>query len=60
MDARRLAGVWSGSSWLMIGAGGGLLWTRWWTFWFWRRGVSWLVSQFCRRQYNSAIIFLST
>jgi hypothetical protein len=25
MDARRLAGVWSGSSWLMIGAGGGLL-----------------------------------
>jgi hypothetical protein len=24
--------VWSGFSWLRIGAGGWLLWTRWWTF----------------------------
>jgi len=27
-------------SWLRIGTGGWLLWTRWWTFWFWRHGVS--------------------
>jgi hypothetical protein len=29
-----------GSSWLRIGTGGGLLWIRWWTFGFWRHGVS--------------------
>jgi hypothetical protein len=32
--------VWSGFTWLRIRTGGGLLWTRWWTFRFWRHGVS--------------------
>jgi hypothetical protein len=37
----RLAGrVWSGFTWLRIETGGGLLWTRWWTFGFWRHWVS--------------------
>jgi hypothetical protein len=41
MDIREIGwGVWSGFSWLGIGTGGGLLWTRWWTFGFWRHGVS--------------------
>jgi hypothetical protein len=30
---------WSGLNWLRIGAGGRLLWMRWWTFQFWRHGV---------------------
>jgi hypothetical protein len=33
-------GMWSGFTWLRIGAGGGLLWARWWTFGFWGHGVS--------------------
>jgi hypothetical protein len=33
-------GVYSGSSWLRIGTGGGLLWIRWWTCRFWRHVVS--------------------
>jgi hypothetical protein len=33
-------GVWSGFTWLRIGTVGGLLWMRWWTFGFWRHGVS--------------------
>jgi hypothetical protein len=33
-------GVWSGFNWLRTGAGGWLLWMRWWTFGFWRHGVS--------------------
>jgi hypothetical protein len=39
---RWLAGgsVWSVFSRLRIGTGGGLLWTRWWTFGFWRHVVS--------------------
>jgi hypothetical protein len=32
--------VWSGFSWLRIGAGDGLLWMRWWTLGFCRHGVS--------------------
>jgi hypothetical protein len=34
--------VWgvSGFTWLRIGTIGGLLWMRWWTFGFWRHGVS--------------------
>jgi hypothetical protein len=32
-------GVWSAISWLRIGAGGGLLWMRLWTFGFWHHGV---------------------
>jgi hypothetical protein len=42
---RRLVGGgrWSGFTWLRIGTVGGLLWMRWWTFWFWRHGVCWLV-----------------
>jgi hypothetical protein len=35
---RLAGGGWSGFSWLRIGTSGGLLWTRWWTFWFWRQG----------------------
>jgi hypothetical protein len=36
--------VWRGFSCLSIWTGGGLLWTRWWAFGFWRHGASWLVS----------------
>jgi hypothetical protein len=32
-------GVWIGFDWLRIGAGGGLLWVRLWTFGFLRHGV---------------------
>jgi hypothetical protein len=35
-----VGGVWSRFTWLRIGTVGGLLWTRWWTFGFWRHGVS--------------------
>jgi hypothetical protein len=31
-----LRGEWNEFSWLRIGAGGGLLWVRWWFFGFWR------------------------
>jgi hypothetical protein len=41
----RLAAVCGGSSWLRMGAGGGLLWTRRWTFGFWPHGSSKLASQ---------------
>jgi hypothetical protein len=41
MDLREIdRGVWSGFTWLRIGNSGGLLWARWWTFGFWRHGVS--------------------
>jgi hypothetical protein len=41
MDPREfVGGVWSGFTWLRIGIAGGLLWVRWWTFGFWRHGVS--------------------
>jgi hypothetical protein len=46
---RLVGGVWSGFTWLKIGIVGGLLWMRWWTFGFWRRGVSWLVSRHSSR-----------
>jgi hypothetical protein len=32
--------VWSGFTWLRMGTVGGLWWMQWWTFWFWRHGVS--------------------
>jgi hypothetical protein len=36
-----LAGkVWNGFTYLRIGTGVRLLWTRWWTFRFWHHGVS--------------------
>jgi hypothetical protein len=38
---RLVGGVWSGFTCLRIGTVGGLLWMRWWTFGFWRHGVSW-------------------
>jgi hypothetical protein len=53
----RLAeGVYNGSSWLRIGTSGGLLWIRWWTFGFWRHGVSFfsMYESFCER----GVIFL--
>jgi hypothetical protein len=37
---RSVGGVWSGFTWLRVGTVGGLLWMRWWTFGFWRHGVS--------------------
>jgi hypothetical protein len=41
MDLREIGwGVWSGFTWLRIGIFGGLLWMWWWTFGFWRHGVS--------------------
>jgi hypothetical protein len=48
--------VWSGFTWLRIGIVSGLLWMRWWTFGFWRHGVSWYVcrhkcfAQICRKK----------
>jgi hypothetical protein len=40
-------GVWTGSSWLRIGTGGGHLWMRKWTFGFHKMwGISWLVISF--------------
>jgi hypothetical protein len=49
MDLREIAwGVWIGFTWLRIGIVGGLLWMRWWTFGFWRHGVSWLVNHILR------------
>jgi hypothetical protein len=44
MDLREVGwGAWTGSIWLRIGTGGGLLWIRWWTFGFHKmRGVSWV------------------
>jgi hypothetical protein len=36
-------GAWAGFSWLRTGAGGGILWMRWWTFLFHKiGGISWL------------------
>jgi hypothetical protein len=35
--------MWSGFAWFGIGIGGGLLWTRWWTFGFWRHGLGYFV-----------------
>jgi hypothetical protein len=36
-------GAWTGSFWLRIGTGGGLLWIRWWTFGFHKmREIPWL------------------
>jgi hypothetical protein len=41
MELREIGwGVWSGFTWLRLGSVGGLLWLRWWTFGFWRHGVS--------------------
>jgi hypothetical protein len=41
MDLRRIGwGVWSRFTWLRIGTDGGISWTQWWTFGFWRHGVS--------------------
>jgi hypothetical protein len=41
MDIREIGwGVWSGFTWLGSGANGGLSWMRWWTFDFWRHGIS--------------------
>ena len=38
--------VWTGSSWLRIGAGGGHLWLRWWTLGFHKmQGISWLAEK---------------
>jgi hypothetical protein len=35
--------MWIGFIWLKIGTGGGLLWTRWWTFGFHKMwGIPWL------------------
>jgi hypothetical protein len=44
MDLREVGwGAWTGSIWLRIGTGGGLLWRRWWTFGFHKmRGISWV------------------
>jgi hypothetical protein len=41
MDFREIGwGLWSGFTWLRIGAVCLLLWMRWWTFGFWHQGVS--------------------
>jgi hypothetical protein len=40
---RLAGGVYNGSRWLRIGAGGGLLWIRRWTCVLWRHGVSYRI-----------------
>ena len=38
-----LGGVWTGSTWVKVGTGGGHLWRGWWTFGFRKmRGIFWL------------------
>jgi hypothetical protein len=60
----RLAwGVKIGSSWLRTGTGGGPLWIRWWTFGFWRHGVSYtrnLLTTACHRSLSRARWIQST
>jgi hypothetical protein len=49
----RLVGwVWIGFSWLRTGTGGWLLWIRWWTWGFWRHGVSHTVAALSLLQRN--------
>jgi hypothetical protein len=65
-------GVLSGFIWLRILTVGGLLWMRWWTFGFWRHGVSYVQKagggnavqlllrpsiEFCRAETNTSKIF---
>jgi hypothetical protein len=41
MDLREIRwGEWIGFTWLRVGTGDRLLWVLWWTFGFWRHGVS--------------------
>jgi hypothetical protein len=47
---RLAGGVWIGSNWLRIGTGGGLLWIRWWTFGFWRHGISYIWTTHTKRK----------
>jgi hypothetical protein len=44
MDLQEMRlGASTGVVWLRIGAGGGMLWMLWWTFWFHKmRGISWI------------------
>jgi hypothetical protein len=43
--------VWTGLTWLRIGTSGGLLWTRYWTFWFHKMlGSSWVAAQLAASQ----------
>jgi hypothetical protein len=43
--------VWIGLIWLRIGTSGGLLWKRWWTFWFHKMlGSSWVAAQLAASQ----------
>jgi hypothetical protein len=44
-----VGGLWSGFTWLRMGIIGGLLWLRWWTFGFWRHGVSGINAVACIR-----------
>jgi hypothetical protein len=53
---RLVGGVWSGSTWLRIGIVGGLLWMWWWTFGFWRHGVSYLVRVWQREVLSSFML----
>jgi hypothetical protein len=52
MDLRVVGwGAWTGSIWLRIGTGGGLLWIRWWTFGFHKVwGISWLAENLLASQ----------
>jgi hypothetical protein len=51
-DQNGFWGEWCGFNWLKIEVGGGLLWMRWWTFGFWRRGVSCIIFHCYVKQWN--------
>jgi hypothetical protein len=63
MDLREIGwGVWIGFDCLRTGTGSGLLWVRWWTFGFWRHGVSYIhpeqpefLSEICTSQFWSYV-----
>jgi hypothetical protein len=51
MDLWEGGGAWTGSIWLRIGTGGGLLCIRWWTFRFHKmRGISWVAEDILASQ----------
>jgi hypothetical protein len=53
--------VWTGSIWLMIGTGGGLLWMRWWNLEFHKmRWISWVGEELLASQEGLSSVELFT
>ena len=51
MFKKSVGSAWTRSIWRRIGTVGGLLWTRWWTFWFHKlRAISWLAEELLASQ----------